>query len=146
MSWRAPLILLLAGFTLSASVILCAEIVYGQERRYQDPYQEDRGRRTQQQFYQLPPPPREEEKPDTIPDQIAAIFLDQGWIGAMMLLLMGYLHISQKTARTDRLRLEEKLFSLTEKTNETLAEQKTEHEKHGSELQNISRELERIRG
>jgi hypothetical protein len=146
MSWRAPLILLLAGFTLSASVILW-EIVYGQERRYQDPYQEDRGRRTQQQFYQLPPPPRQEEHSDeTIPDQIAAIFLDQGWIGAMMLLLMAYLHISQKTARADRLRLEEKLFELTERTNQTLADQQTEHEKHGSELQNISRELERIRG
>ena len=30
-----------------------------------------------------------------------------------MLLLMAYLHVSQKTARTDRLRLEEKLFELT---------------------------------
>jgi hypothetical protein len=137
MSWKAPLILLLAGFTVSASVILYTEIV-GQERR--DPYQEDRGVRTQPKYYQLPPPPRHDDHSDeTIPDQIATIFLDQGWIGAMMLLLMAYLHFTQKQARADRIKLEDKLVDLLTNNNKELA-------KFSAELDNLSREVERIRG
>ena len=141
MSWKAPLILILAGIMISASVILYSEIV-GQERR--DPYQEDRGVRTlpkqqQPQYYQPPPPRHDDHSDETIPDQIATIFLDQGWIGGMLLLVMGYMHVSQKQARADRIKLEDKLVDLLTNNNKELA-------KFSAELDNLSREVERIRG
>jgi hypothetical protein len=141
MSWKAPLILILAGIMISASVILYTEIV-GQERR--DPYQEDRGVRTlpkqqQPQYYQPPPPRHDGHSDESITEQIATIFLDQGWIGAMMLLLMAYMHYSQKTARADRIRLEESLVQIMMDNNKELA-------KFSAELDNLSREVERIRG
>jgi hypothetical protein len=136
MSFKAPLIMILTGFLISGSVILYTVIV-GQERR--DPYQEDRGVRSQQQ-YRLPPPPRHDDHSDEpLPDQIAAIFLDQGWIGGMMLLLMAYMHYSQKTARQDRIKLEDKLVQL-------LMDNNTQLTKFSAEMENMSRELERIRG
>ena len=141
MSWKAPLILILAGIMISASVILYTEIV-GQERR--DPSQEDRGVRTlpkqqQPQYYQPPPPRHDDHSDETIPDQIATIFLDQGWIGGMLLLVMGYMHVSQKQARADRIKLEDKLVDLLTNNNKELA-------KFSAELDNLSREVERIRG
>ena len=141
MSWKAPLILILAGIMISASVILYTEIV-GQERR--DPYQEDRGvrplpKQQQPQYYQPPPPRHDDHSDETIPDQIATIFLDQGWIGGMLLLVMGYMHVSQKQARADRIKLEDKLVDLLTNNNKELA-------KFSAELDNLSREVERIRG
>jgi hypothetical protein len=141
MSFRAPLILILAGFMISTSVILFTEIV-GQERR--DPYQEDRGVRTlpkqqQPQYYQPPPPRHDDHSDEPITDQIATIFLDQGWIGGMLLLVMGYMHVSQKQARADRIKLEDKLVDLLTNNNKELA-------KFSAELDNLSREVERIRG
>ena len=144
MSWRAPLILLLAGFTISASVILW-EIVYGQERQYRDPYQEDRGRRTQQQFYQLPPPPANDEGLDFL-ESAQGVLLQQGISGVVLAVCFFFIWKQNGQARADREKLEERIFSLTEKTNQVMLDQKAEHEKHGTELQNISRELERIRG
>jgi hypothetical protein len=141
MSFRAPLILILAGFMISTSVILFTEIV-GQERR--DPYQEDRGVRTlpkqqQPQYYQPPTPRHDDHSDEPITDQIATIFLDQGWIGGMLLLVMGYMHVSQKQARADRIKLEDKLVDLLTNNNKELA-------KFSAELDNLSREVERIRG
>ena len=144
MSWKASLILLLAGFTISTSVIIYTETI-GQELQQRDPYQEDRGQRTLRspghpQYYQQPPPPRHDDHSDeTITDQIATIFLDQGWIGAMMLLLMAYMHYSQKTARQDRIKLEDKLVQL-------LMDNNTQLTKFSAEMENMGRELERIRG
>ena len=142
MSFKAPLILILTGFLLSGSVILW-EIV-GQPN--QDPYYDNQGRppnpnlQHRPQYYQPPPPPRHDDhSEEPLPDQIAAIFLDQGWIGGMMLLLMAYLHFTQKQARADRIKLEDKLVDLLTNNNKELA-------KFSAELDNLSREVERIRG
>jgi len=143
MSWRAPLILLLAGFTLSASVILW-EIVYGQERR--DPYQEDRGGRTYQQQYYQPPAPRHDDEGEDFLESAQGVLLQQGISGVVLAVCFFFIWKQNGQARADREKLEERIFSLTEKTNQVMLDQKAEHEKHGSELQNISRELERIRG
>ena len=142
MSFRAPLILILAGFMISTSVILFTEIV-GQERR--DPYQEDRGVRTQPkqqqpQYYQPPPPRQHDDHSDeSITDQVVAQFLKNGWIGAMLLITMAYMHYSQKTARADRIRLEESLVQIMMDNNKELA-------KFSAELDNLSKEGEQIRG
>ena len=143
MSWRAPLILLLAGFAISASVILW-EIVYGQERR--DPYQEDRGERTYQKQYYQPPPPRYDDEGEDFLESAQGVLLQQGISGVVLAVCFFFIWKQNGQARADREKLEERIFSLTEKTNQVMLDQKAEHEKHGSELQNISRELERIRG
>ena len=136
MSFKAPLIMIRTGFLISGSVILYTEIV-GQERR--DPYQEDRGVRSEQQ-YRLPPPPRHDDhSEESITDQVIAQFLKNGWIGAMLLITMAYMHYSQKTARQDRIKLEDKLVQL-------LMDNNTQLTKFSAEMENMSRELERIRG
>ena len=56
-----------------------------------------------------------------------------------MLLLMAYMHYSQKTARQDRIKLEDKLVQL-------LMDNNTQLTKFSAEMENMSRELERIRG
>ncbi len=140
MSFKAPLSLILAGFLLSGSVILYTEIV-GQERK--DPYYDLGGKHPnpnlQPQYYQPPPPRHDDHSDEPITEQIATIFLDQGWIGGMMLLLMAYMHYSQKTARQDRIKLEDKLVQL-------LMDNNTQLTKFSAEMENMSRELERIRG
>ena len=83
---------------------------------------------------------------DNLPDQIANIFLEQGWIGAMLLLVMAYMHYSQKTARADRIKLEDKLVEMLKNSNNVQLESVKELSKIGSELENMGRELERIRG
>ena len=87
-----------------------------------------------------------QKEEDNLPDQIANIFLEQGWIGAMLLLVMAYMHYSQKTARSDRIKLEDKLVEMLKNSNNVQLENVKELSKIGSELENISREMERIRG
>ena len=82
---------------------------------------------------------------DNFPDQIANIFLEQGWIGAMLLLVMAYMHYSQKTARADRIKLEDKLVEMLKNSNNVQLENVKELSKIGSELENMGREMERIR-
>jgi hypothetical protein len=139
MTFKAPLLLILTGFLISGSVILW-EIVHGQQ--YRDPYHDNQGRhpqgQQQPQYYQTPPR-HDDHSDEPITDQIATIFLDQGWIGGMMLLLMAYLHFTQKQARADRIKLEDKLVDLLTNNNKELA-------KFSAELDNLSREVERIRG
>ena len=57
----------------------------------------------------------------------------------MLLITMAYMHYSQKTARADRIRLEESLVQIMMDNNKELA-------KFSAELENLSREVERIRG
>ena len=141
MSFKAPLILILTGFLLSGSVILW-EIV-GQPN--QDPYYDNQGRHPnpnlqhQPQYYQPPPPRHDDHSDESITDQVVSQFLKNGWIGAMLLITMAYMHYSQKTARSDRIRLEESLVQLLTDNNKELA-------KFSAELDNLSREVERIRG
>jgi hypothetical protein len=72
-------------------------------------------------------------------DQIAEILLSQGVAGIGLIVLAWWIKTTTAEARADRLRIEERVFDLVEKTNSHLAEQR-------AELENISRELERLRG
>ena len=72
-------------------------------------------------------------------EQVLDILLSQGVAGVGLIVLGWWIKTSTAQARADRLRIEERVFDLIEKTNSQLAEQH-------AELTNISRELERIRG
>ena len=72
-------------------------------------------------------------------DQIAEILLSQGVAGIGLIVLGWWIKTTTQEARADRIRIEERVFDLVEKTNSHLAEQR-------AELENISRELERLRG
>ena len=72
-------------------------------------------------------------------DQIAEILLSQGVAGIGLIVLGWWIKTTTQEARADRRRIEERVFDLVEKTNSHLAEQR-------AELENISRELERLRG
>ena len=71
-------------------------------------------------------------------EQIIDILLSQGVAGVGLIVLAWWIKTTTTQARADRIRIEERVFNLVEKTNSQLAEQ------HG-ELTNISRELERLR-
>ena len=72
-------------------------------------------------------------------DEIAEILLSQGVAGIGLIVLGWWIKTTTQEARADRIRIEERVFDLVEKTNSHLAEQR-------AELENISRELERLRG
>ena len=80
--------------------------------------------------------PAQEEKDPT--EQIFEVLIDQGIAGGGLIFLSWFIWKTNGQARTDRRELEGRLITLIEKTNTTLVEQK-------SELENIGRELERIR-
>jgi hypothetical protein len=86
--------------------------------------------------YVPPPVPQPPAKDST--EKVLDILLSQGVAGVGLIVLAWWIKTSTAQARTDRLRIEERVFNLVEKSNLQLAEQH-------SELANISRELERIR-
>jgi len=85
-------------------------------------------------FVQYPAPPPAKDSAE----QVLDILLSQGVAGVGLIVLGWWIKTTTAQARADRLRIEERVFDLIEKTNSQLAEQH-------SELTNIGRELERIR-
>jgi len=67
------------------------------------------------------------------------ILLSQGVAGIGLIVLAWWIKTTTAQARADRLRIEERVFDLMERTNSVLTEQH-------AELENISRELARLRG
>ena len=72
-------------------------------------------------------------------EKVIDILLSQGVAGVGLIVLAWWIKTTTAQARADRLRIEERVFDLMEKTNSHLAEQH-------AELENISREFERSRG
>jgi hypothetical protein len=72
-------------------------------------------------------------------EQILDILLSQGVAGVGLIVLALWIKTTTTQARTDRIRIEERVFDLVTETNTNLVGQR-------AELANISRELERIRG
>ena len=72
-------------------------------------------------------------------EKVIDILLSQGVAGVGLIVLAWWIKTTTAQARADRLRIEERLFNLMEKTNTVLSDQH-------AELENISRELERVRG
>ena len=72
-------------------------------------------------------------------EKVIEIILSQGVAGVGLIVLAWWIKTTTAQARADRLRIEERVFDLMEKTNVHLAEQH-------AELENLSREFERSRG
>ena len=70
--------------------------------------------------------------------KVIDILLSQGVAGIGLIVLGWWIKTSSAEARADRLKIEERVFNLVEKTNKTLGE-------YRGELENVGRELERIR-
>jgi hypothetical protein len=88
----------------------------------------------------IPPEPRRySDQQDQDPsEQILGVLIDQGIAGVGLIFLSWFIWKTNGQARADRRELEGRLLDVIKETNKTLVE-------HGVELQNISRELERIR-
>ena len=86
------------------------------------------------QYTRVPEPASEDPT-----EKIIDILLSQGVAGIGLIVLGWWIKTSSAEARADRLKIEERVFDLVEKTNKTLGEYK-------GEFENIGRELERIRG
>ena len=71
-------------------------------------------------------------------EQILEVLLNQGIAGVGLIFLSWFIWKTNGQARADRRELEGRLLDVIKENNKTLVE-------HGVELQNISRELERIR-
>ena len=146
MNFAKPLILISVGFLVSISTILYTELG-GQEYRKDrhDPYTEDRLRkpppRPEREYYQP-----EETSVQDLPDQLAQIFVDQGLIGALLLILGAYVYKSENMARSDRKEMNLKFESLIVKSMDNLLEVKTELASMNARVENIEREEESQRG
>lgn len=136
----------LVGFLVSISVILTG-IGFGQEYRgdRHDPYTEERLRnppsRPEREYY----PPAETSVQD-LPDQLAQIFIDQGLIGALLLILGAYIYKTENLARSDRKEMNSKFEDLIVKSMDNLVSVKTELASMNARVQNIEREEESQRG
>ena len=146
MSFKLPIIFISLGFAISASVVLYTELG-GQEYRgdRHDPYTEERLRRppprVEREYY----PPAETSVQD-LPDQLAQIFVDQGLIGALLLILGAYIYKTENLARSDRKEMNSKFEDLIVKSMDNLVEVKTELAAMNARVQNIEREEESQRG
>ena len=147
MSFTKPLVLISIGFAISASVILYTELGVGQEYRKDrhDPYTEERLRhpppRPEREYY----PPAETSVQD-LPDALAQVFIDQGLIGALLLILGAYIYKTENLARADRKEMNTKFEDLIVKSMDNLVDVKTELAAMNARVENIEREEESQRG
>jgi hypothetical protein len=81
--------------------------------------------------------PQHQDRQDPT-EQILEVLLNQGISGVGLIFLSWFIWKTNGQARADRRELEGRLLDVIKESNKTLVE-------HGVELQNISRELERIR-
>jgi hypothetical protein len=89
----------------------------------------------------IPPEPRrysDQQDQQDPTEQILGVLIDQGIAGVGLIFLSWFIWKTNGQARADRRELEGRLLDVIKETNKTLVE-------HGVELQNISREIERIR-
>ena len=99
---------------------------------YEYPQQEAR-------FLQLQPTP---QTTTSISDMMVDIFLEQGILGAMLLILGGYFYKTESLARTDRINLQNKLETLVERSQDNLVEVKTHLASLDARMSNLERETE----
>ena len=97
-------------------------------REHQDRYNQSHG-------YSRAPQHQDHKDPT---EQVLEVLLNQGISGVGLIFLSWFIWKTNGQARADRRELEGRLLDVIKESNKTLVE-------HGVELQNISRELERIR-
>ena len=90
------------------------------------------------------------QKPSTvndIPDRIAAMFLDQGVIGAMLLILGFWFYKTETQARTDRNKMNDKFEELIRESfdKSDLIEVKTSIASINTQMTNVEREVETLK-
>ena len=93
--------------------------------------------RFQQQQYATPPAPQ-----GNVTDMLVNIFLEQGILGAMLIVLGVYFYKMEGQARQDRLKLQEKFESLVTRNQDNLIEVKTHLASLDARMQNLERETE----
>ena len=90
------------------------------------------------------------QKPSTVndvPDRIAAMFLDQGVIGAMLLILGFWFYKTKTQARTDRNKMNDKFEELIRESfdKSDLIEVKTSIASINTQMTNVEREVETLK-
>lgn len=92
--------------------------------------------------YRQPPP-----TVNDVPDRIAAMFLDQGVIGAMLLILGFWFYKTETQARTDRNKMNEKFEELIRESfdKSDLIEVKTSIASINTQMTNVEREVETLK-
>ena len=75
-------------------------------------------------------------------DMLVNLFLEQGIMGAMLLILGIYFYKTESLARTDRINLQTKLEGLVERSQDNLVEVKTHLSSLDARMQNVEREIE----
>ncbi len=90
-----------------------------------------------QQQYTPPPAPQ-----GNVTDMLFNIFLEQGILGAMLIVLGVYFYKMEGQARQDRLKLQEKFESLVTRNQDNLIEVKTHLASLDARMQNLERETE----
>ena len=78
----------------------------------------------------------------TMSDMMVDIFLEQGILGVMLLILGGYFYKTESLARTDRINLQNKLETLVERSQDNLVEVKTHLASLDARMSNLERETE----
>ena len=90
-----------------------------------------------QQQYAPPPAPQ-----GNVTDMLVNIFLEQGILGAMLIVLGVYFYKMEGQARQDRLKLQEKFESLVTRNQDNLIEVKTHLASLDARMSNLERETE----
>ena len=82
-----------------------------------------------------------------VPDRIAAMFLDQGVIGAMLLILGFWFYKTETQARTDRNKMNDKFEELIRESfdKSDLIEVKTSIASINTQMTNVEREVETLK-
>ncbi len=100
------------------------------------------GQYPEQRFQQFQQPPQPQQAPSDITGMIANLFLEQGILGAMLIILGFYFYKMESQARSDRLKLQEKFEQLVEKSMEGTLDVKTHLASLDARVGNIEREME----
>lgn len=120
-------------FTVITLMCLCLPL--HADKLANDPYSE--ARLLQLQALQAPV-----QASSSMSDMLVNLFLEQGIMGAMLLILGIYFYKTESLARTDRINLQTKLESLVERSQDNLVEVKTHLSSLDARMQNVEREIE----
>ena len=97
---------------------------------------------TTPQFHQFQVVQPQSSSLNELPNQLVEMFMGQGIVGAMLLVLGVYFYKTESLARTDRINLQAKLESLVERSQDNLVEVKTHLSSLDARMQNVEREIE----
>ena len=120
-------------FTVITFLFLCLPLYA--DKLTNDPYTEAR-------FLQLQALQAPVQASSSMSDMLVNLFLEQGIMGAMLLILGIYFYKTESLARTDRINLQTKLESLVERSQDNLVEVKTHLSSLDARMQNVEREIE----